>query len=180
MYIWIGCKLPEDFEREIRTFCLEQNQNIGLNTVAFMLPQHISLKISFEAEEYASVLEDLTVYLSGQKPFAVRMQKPEQMGNLLWLPVAENEQLLRLHRELDARLERKFAVARHPFDKAFMFHSTLFIDENAGKIEKMGKILADSFAEWELPVDTFLLGISETGKPGTYRVVREIKVSARR
>ena len=50
MYIWIGCKLPAGFEREVRTFCLEQNRDIGLNTVAFTLPQHISLKISFEAE----------------------------------------------------------------------------------------------------------------------------------
>jgi hypothetical protein len=30
--------------------------------------------------------------------------------------------------------------------------------------------------EQELQVDTFLLGLSETGRPGSYRVVRQIKV----
>ena len=47
MYVWIGCKLPESFEREIRTLCLKENDNLQLDTAAFELPQHISLKISF-------------------------------------------------------------------------------------------------------------------------------------
>ena len=177
MYIWIGCKLPAGFEREVRAFCLEQNRDIGLNTVAFTLPQHISLKISFEAQVYASILEALADYLSGQKPFAVRMQKPERMGNILWLPVAENPQLQRLHMELDARLESNFGVPQHPFDKAFMFHSTLFVDEDTAKLSVMEKLLTANFADQELTVDTFLLGLSETGQPGTYRVAKTICLS---
>ena len=176
MYIWIGCKLPEAFERQIRAFCLEQNQMVGLNTVAFLLPQHISLKISFQAERYEPVLEDLADYLSQQNPFAVRVQKPERMGNILWLPVAENEQLHRLHRELDARLESKFGVPQHPFDKSFLFHSTLFVDENTEKLSIMERLLSGAFAQQELTVDTFLLGVSETGKPGTYRGVRSVSL----
>ena len=74
MYIWIGCKLPEDFEQEIRTNCLRLNEKIGLSTVAFTLPQHISLKISFEAETHEAVLGDLTDYLSRQTPFSVSVQ----------------------------------------------------------------------------------------------------------
>ena len=49
MYIWIGCKLPEDFDAELRQCCLEANADIGADTVAFSLPQHISLKISVDA-----------------------------------------------------------------------------------------------------------------------------------
>ncbi len=176
MYIWIGCKLPEIFEQEIRSRCLTLNEEIGLNTAAFSLPQHISLKISFETNRQEAVLEDLTAWLSGQAPFSVRIQNPVQAGKILWMPVSENRQLDRLHRELDARMESRFGVPQHPFDKTFLFHSTLFVDENTEKIAKMGEMLADCSIERELMVDTFLLGVSETGKAGSYRVVRQIQV----
>ena len=176
MYIWIGCKLPESFEQEIRSRCLMLNEEIGLNTAAFSLPQHISLKISFDAEPYEAVLEDLAAYLSQQMPFSVFVQNPVQEGNILWLPVAENRELERLHRELDTRIETRFGVPQHPFDKAFWFHSTLFMDEDMEKVAQMEKLLSDYPIEQQLSVDTFLLGLSETGKAGTYRVVRQIKV----
>ncbi len=176
MFIWIGCKLPGDFEEKLRARCLSRNESIGLDTVAFSLPQHISLKISFEAERHEAVLEDLAAYLTRQAPFAVRIQNPEQAGNILWLPIGEHAQLQRLHRELDARLESKFGVPQHPFDKTFLFHSTLFIDQDASKISAMREALSEDFTEQELPIDTFLLGLSETGKNGSYQVVRTIKL----
>lgn len=176
MFVWIGCKLPWDFEQEIRTRCLELNRGIGLDTAAFSLPQHISLKISFETKQPDAVLEELTAWLGEQKPFFVHVQNPEQAGNILWLPFSENSNLKRLHAELDRRLEEKFGVAQHPFDKAFLFHSTLFMDEDAEKIAVMRHLLLDYPMERELQVDTFLLGLSETGKAGSYRVAREIKV----
>ena len=176
MFIWIGCKLPENFEQELRSLCLSQNERLGLDTVAFSLPQHISLKISFETEQPEAVLEALAAWLGEQKPFSVHVRNPEQAGRILWLPIAENQELERLHSELDARLARDFGVPQHPFDKAFLFHSTLFMDENAEKIAKMEELLSDYSTERELTVDTFLLGLSETGKAGSYRVVRQIRV----
>lgn len=176
MYIWIGCKLPEVFEEKLREKCLAYNENLGLDTVAFSLPQHISLKISFETRQPEAVLEGLAAWLGKQMPFSVHVRNPEQAGNILWLPIAENPDLKRLHRQLDQRLEEKFGIVQHPFDKTFLFHSTLFVDENTEKIAKMGEMLADCSIERELLVDTFLLGVSETGKAGSYRVVRQIQV----
>ena len=176
MYIWIGAKLPDAFEREVRSLCVHCNQQIGLDMVAFSLPQHISLKISFEAQQPELILEGIAAILSKQSAFAVHIKNPERVGNILWLPVEENECLKRLHEELDACLEERFGVVKHPFDRAFLFHSTLFIDENASKVASMEALLANAPLEQELWVDTFLLGISETGKPGTYQVIRQIKV----
>jgi 2'-5' RNA ligase len=176
MFVWIGCKLPQNFEQEIRSRCLERNQGIGLDTAAFSLPQHISLKISFETRQPEAVLEDLAVWLGEQAPFTVHVGNPEQAGKILWLPIAENPDLKRLHQQLDQRLEEKFGIVQHPFDKAFLFHSTLFMDEDPEKIAKMRQLLEKDPMEQELQVDTFLLGLSETGKPGSYRVVRQIKV----
>ena len=176
MYLWVGCKLPEAFECEIRQHCLVLNAQVGLDTVAFELPQHISLKISFQTDCVADVLDDLAAFCAAQKAFSARLLPAEQSGNILWMPVAENAQLQQLHDELDVRLEDRFGIPQHEFDKCFLFHSTLFMDADAQKIAQMERLLADYPLSGELRVDTFLLGVSETGKPGTCRIVREIKV----
>ena len=114
MYVWIGCKLPKSFETEIRSLCLKQNEALGLDTAAFALPQHISLKISFEAPEYEAVLEELSAFLAAQRPFSLRIGGPEQNGNILWLPAEENETLRQLHRQLDNLLNARFRIPQHP------------------------------------------------------------------
>ena len=175
MYLWIGCKLPEAFEREIRRHCLELNQQIGLDMVAFTLPQHVSLKISFQAEYPEPILAALEAFLSAQSPFAVQILNIEQNGHILWLTVAENEILSSLHQKLDVFLEERFGIGQHAFDKCFKFHTTLFIDEDLKKVSQMYRALADYPFSRTLTVDTFLLGLSETGKAGSYRVVQTIK-----
>ena len=176
MYIWIGCRLPEHFEREIRALCLKENEELGLDTVAFSLPQHISLKISFETEKYEAVLDELAAFLSAQRPFSVRINDAAQAGNILWLPAEGSEVLRNLHDRLDTLLQDRFDIPQHPFDKAFLFHSTLFIDNRKEKIAKMLALLKNHPVARILTVDTFLLGVSETGKAGSYRVIRQIQV----
>ena len=176
MYIWIGCKLPVVFEQEIRQRCMTLNRKIGLDTVAFSLPQHISLKISFSAEDPDATLQFLHGFLAGQQAFTVTVQAPEQMGNILWLPITDQPMLPQLHQQLDDLLTTHFGIPQHPFDKEFMFHSTLFIDPVSEKIAQMAAFLQDVGFPRKLVVDTFLLGISESGAAGTYRIVQEIKI----
>ena len=176
MYIWVGCKLPEDFERNTRALCLEQNKALGLNTAAFSLPQHVSLKISFQSDRHEEILDYLEAFLSGQSPFSLRVHNAEQFGNILWLPVAENETLRQLHQQLDAELEQRFSVPQHAFDKCFLFHSTLFMDEDTDKLSRMCQLLEAYPIEQDLQVDTFLLGLSENNLPGEYRIVRQIQI----
>jgi 2'-5' RNA ligase len=137
MFLWIGCRLPEAFENEIRQYCLALNKRISLDTVAFSLPQHISLKISFPTDRPEEVLEDLSAFLGAQRPFRLRITGPEQVGNILWMPVEENKELQRLHQQLDERLQTRFGIPQHEFDRCFQFHSTLFMDADAEKISKM-------------------------------------------
>ena len=176
MFLWIGCKLPADYEKEVRSYCLEKNKSIGLNTLPFSLPQHISLKISFESACTDQIVEYLKVFFAQQKPFFVHIVGIEQMGQILWLTVEENPILQQLHESLDQQLEKLFKVEQHPFDKAFQFHSTLFMDEDGEKIRKMAAMLAGCPFARELMVDTIVLGTSESGKPGSYHVIAEIKL----
>jgi hypothetical protein len=176
MYVWIGCKLPQPFEDELRTVCLEKNKELGLNAVAFSLPQHISLKISFETDRAEEILEALPKFFAVQPPFGVEIREIAQNGSILWMTVGDNEILEMLHERLDAYLNAHFGVKQHLFDTCFQFHSTLFIDPDEENIRKMLTRLADFVLPRELMVDTVLLGISESGKPGTYHVVRRIEL----
>lgn len=176
MFIWIGCGLPVEFERAIRNRCLELNGVIGLDTVAFSLPQHISLKISFDAGEDAQkVLDAVEVILKDTSQFYVHPFTIETAGSILWVTFQKNGTLQKLHSRLDTALEQDFGIPQHPLDKAFLFHSTLFLGEPE-RLARMQAGLSDFVLPPELVVDTFLLGLSETGEPGSFRVVRQIKV----
>ena len=174
MYLWIGCGLPQKFEEEIRGRCLAANKDMGLDTVAFLLPQHISLKISFETDRAEEILEALPRLFASQPPFGVTIREIQQNGNILWLTIAENEALRQLHGKLDEHLKAQFGVDQHLFDTCFQFHSTLFIDPDMPKIAEMKVRLADFALPRELTVERILLGVSDSGKAGTYSVVREI------
>ena len=174
MYIWIGCKLPEEFERKIRAKCMPVAAKLDLDTVAFTLPQHISLKISFEAaQRWEEILDTLCSLLQKEKEFVVHPKAVQQEGNILWISFRENDTLLRLHHCLDELLCRKFGIAQHLFDRAFQFHSTLFFGQ-PDSVALAAEVLHGYPLSEKLRIDTFLLGISESGKPGTYSVVRTI------
>lgn len=87
----------------------------------------------------------------------------------------ENGILRRLHNLLDRDLKRDFGIPQHIFDKAYFFHSALFLGSEE-RIRVARELMAGYPLPEKLEIDTFLLGVSETGKSGTYRVVREIKV----
>ena len=176
MYIWIGCRLPEEFETSLRERCVPLGQEMGLELSGFGLPQHISLKISFEAgERYGEILDYLERMLKKEKEFYVNLSGVERMGNILWLAFRENGTLRRLHNMLDAELNNRFGISQHLFDKAFAFHSTLFLGEPE-RLDMARLALADLQLPETLRIDTFLLGVSETGTSGSYQVVRKIQV----
>lgn len=177
MYVWIGCALPEDFARDVRRICLAHNRQIGLDESAFALPQHISLKISFDAgDRLDEIVDFLSRLLEKEKPFYVNLQAAEQAETILWITAAENTRLKELHDKLDFSLEQSFGIPLHPFDRRFIFHSTLFLDPDTGKLRRMLARLENVIPGSPLYIDTFLLGLSPDGSPGSYRVVREIKV----
>lgn len=174
MYIWTGCKLPEEFESQIRARCVPIAHELGLNISGFTLPQHISLKISFEAgERYPEILDHIESLLRREGPFAVAPAAIEQHGGILWITFRECEILHRLHKLLDSTLEQKYHIPQHMFDKQYFFHSALLLGDPE-KIAQARIALQDFPLPPELKINSFLQGISETGKSGDFRVVRQI------
>lgn len=176
MYIWTGCKLPEEFESQIREKCVPLSRELGLDISGFTLPQHISLKISFEAgDRYPEILDSIEALLRREAPFSVIPAGIDQHGGILWITFQENETLRRLHDLLDSTLEQKYHIPQHMFDKQYFFHSALFLGDPE-KIARARAALADFPLPKEITIDTFLLGLSEVGESGTFHVVRRIEL----
>jgi 2'-5' RNA ligase len=175
MYIWIACDVSESLSC-IRKACVLKNQELLLDETAFSLPQHISLKISFEVANTISddVIGFVSEYLSEQPELVLDAPSPELYGSILWLKFSEDPELLRMHRELDDSLLHKFAVQQHEYDKDFKYHSTLFIDSSSD-LEPMYRFVSCLGMPEKIKIDRFIIGVSESGKAGEYSVLKVIK-----
>lgn len=174
MFVWTGCRLPESFEREIRREFLRANEDFDLDVSGFTLPQHISLKISFDAgDRYPEILDLIEGLLRREVPLSVIPTGIEQHGRILWITFRENGTPRRLHNILDRELWNAFGIPQHLFDRAFIFHSALCLG-GEDQLRVMRERLADHPLPKKLEIDRFLRGLSESGTSGSYRVVREI------
>lgn len=176
MYIWIGCKLPEEFETDIRRLCVPMSEALGLDISGYILPQHISLKISFEdGGQTDEILAFLKERLGRERKFYVNPRPPKHQGNILWMPFRPNPPLNHLHNMLDRELRQRFGIPQHEFDKAFFFHSTLCLGPEE-KLMEAEELLQNMPLPTSLEIDTILLGISENKTFDTCRIVGQIKL----
>ena len=174
MFIWVGCDINPKFT-EYREKVKELNADLKLSEYAFKFPQHISLKITFEMEEDIAkhCIKDIIELLKSAKPFVTKVQGLELHDNILWLRMEENEQLKFLHDELD-QIAISYAVKQHAFDKQYIFHSTVIMDDNREKLAVMLDRLKDIPYAEELKINTFLVGHSYDNVE--FKVDRRIKV----
>lgn len=171
MYLWIALDLGDALDR-LRERALFLNRHLGLSEAAFTLPAHISLKISFSLpDEAAERAKNRILRLLQNRPaFSVKPTGLEASGKILWVKFKESEPLSELHQLLDEVLLAEFSVERHPFDLAFAYHSTLFLDGDADTLSTLSAALQSEALPREILPCGFLIGSSESGKAGTYRV----------
>ena len=175
MYIWVACDLSEALD-SVRHECLRINTNIRASEIAFTLPQHISLKISFPIDEdkYEAALTDIRDYFMETEPFHIGGPVTELEKNIIWLRFSDELPLVKIHSDLDGMLLRKYGVPKHKFDKCFAYHSTLFIDEDEEKLRLIYEKLGDIPLPDKIEINEFIIGVSESGKAGEYRVIDKI------
>ena len=180
MYVWIACDLSDSLGK-IREECMILNKDTGASEVAFSLPQHISLKISFMVDDNVldCVLRDLNEYLSAKESFSLKGPKAELSGNIIWLRFSDSEHLSKIHSELDDLLLERYGVPLHKFDKCFAFHSTLFIDDDEEKLLYLYRQIRKIHIPGDVKIDRFIVGISDSGKAGEYRVLDVIPAKSK-
>lgn len=175
LYIWVGCDINPKFS-EYREKVKQFNADLNLSEAALKLPQHISLKITFEMDDEIArhCIKDIIELLKEQKPFVAKTKELELRDDgILWIRVEENEQFAALHKELD-EIAISYAVKQHPYDKQFIFHTTVIMDGDNQKLAAMYDKIKDIPYPEELKINTFLVGHSDDNI--TFKVDRRIKV----
>ena len=177
MFVWVGINIEEQL-KETRRAVDGVFEKIDISNVTCQLPLHISLKISFEIENelFDSVLNDIVSIYREQKPFEIEIKGIEKHENIMWIRMYSNEDLEALATSLNIMLKEKYNIPLHEYDLDFIFHTTLFMDDDAEKINAAHTLLGNLALPKNLIANTFVIGTSETGKNGTYRVYKTVEV----
>ena len=175
MFVWVGINIEEQL-KETRRAVDGVFEKIDISNVTCQLPLHISLKISFniENELFESVLNDIVSIYREQKPFEIEIKGIEKHENIMWIRMYSNEDLEALATSLNIVLKEKYNIPLHEYDLDFIFHTTLFMDDDAEKINSAHQLLGDFNLPQTLVANKFVVGKSETGENGTYRVYKTV------
>lgn len=176
MFLWFAVNVDAQLcllKRRVR----EVSAQLNAPNQALTLPFHISLRISAPVDDakWKEAVDAAAAYFASLTPFEITTDRIEQSGAIVWLRMAENEPLSKIHRHLVDDLQKKFGVPPHPFDDRFIFHSTLFMDDGT-QTEAAYARLKDAPFPGKLTARQFVIGASATGIPGDYREIRTVDI----
>ena len=179
MYVWTGLIFNKNDEDKIRQICKEVNYNYNVNEQSFTLPQHISLKTSFNVENYKEIIDYMKLILKDTLlNIDIIITGISKLNNgVIWFDIEENNELRRIHNMLNEKLLEKYGIPLIKFDgNKFQFHSTIFQDESIDdRLNEMVEILKSKFKfPMIINVKEINFGISEIGTVGTFTVFDKI------
>ena len=101
----------------------------------------------------------------------------EHSPGVVWIRMKGNARLAEIHSHLDEMMMARFCTKPHEFDLSFIYHATVFFDEDS-KLEPAFEKIKTVPLPGKIHARDFLIGTSETGKPGTYSVYRHSHLGA--
>lgn len=134
MYFCIAALLDDTTQNEIRRKTLAILNKYGLGVTALLLPQHISLKISFAADRVDDLLAYFDALCLSHFPLNVTLSNLAVVAihdrdaptGLLWYNVSDDARLRKIHNQLNADLPELLAISNSSIDgDRFRFHSTI-------------------------------------------------------
>lgn len=175
MYIWCAIDLDRQL-LGLHSAAEKVSFEVGKGNPALTLPLHISLKISCEVEDrrFDEVVEEISAHFSGESPFEITPICVERCGGVVWIRHRETPELSSLHEWLVDLFRDKYGSVPHEFDLDFAYHSSLFVGEEGDAIRAYELLKSVKLPE-RLMADSFVIGCSESGKAGEYKVIRNSK-----
>lgn len=176
MYIWIGIDVDDQLG-EIKNKALNIDKEINFKNSCFTLPLHISLKTAFQIDKslFEKVIATINDYYLSIRPFEICIDKLEKYDNIIWIRMHRNEELDKIHDDLNNILKDEFNISLHEYDLDYKYHTTLFMDDNYNDINEAYSLIKDEKLPSKIIANQFLIGISESGELGTYSVYKKIR-----
>ncbi|MBO4278466.1 MAG: hypothetical protein J5891_01495 [Spirochaetales bacterium] len=171
MFFWTALYIEDNLE-EVRDQAIRIGEQTGAKCPLVFLPLHVSLKISFniDASHSEECMALLKGYFSKIGPFNLDVIGYEHVNGVIWIRFAESPRLAEIHSRLDEMIEQTFGVAPNELDLKFIYHCTLFMDDDDKLIPAMEEITKVPLPS-KILAREFLIGASEDGLPGTYSVM---------
>ena len=134
---------------------------------------HISLKIScqIKTKKLPQAVERLSRKLEEIKSFELTPECIEREGGVVWIRHRESEQLRELHQWVVDFFLGQYGVMPHKFDLEFAYHTSLFVG-NEEEATRAFALLKDEPLPERLTAEKYVIGVSESGKAGEYRVIK--------
>ena len=177
MYIWTAINIESQLT-DVKDEIKNTESRVGIKGSVVNLPLHVSLKISFYVSDDISsdVIRTIIDFFENLGPFYFEPVGIEKEGTIVWIRMKDSEKLSHIHYTLDQILLDKFNVIPHKFDLEYKFHATLYMDSDVEKISCAYEQIKDIPLPKKLTANHFVIGTSETGAPGTYKVAHNIKL----
>ena len=171
VYFWTALYIEDNLE-EVRDMAITIGEQTGVKCPVNFLPLHVSLKISFKIDDSKKdkCLKLLRDYLSTVGPFSIEVRGYEHYPGVVWIRMEENERLAEIHSHLDELVSREFGVKPDVLDLKFIYHCTLFFDEDS-KLDRAMELISKIPLPGKVHARDFLIGASDDGLPGTYSIL---------
>lgn len=173
MYIFLGIDVDNQFSK-VKNRAKLIDKSIGFENSCFTLPLHISLKASFKIDNstFDNIIEEVIKYYSSIQPFKIDISKLEMYDNIIWIRMYRNEELDKVHDDLNKILLEKYNVELHEYDLDYKYHTTLFMDNNTNNIKRAYNLINKIELPQSIIANQFIIGVSETGELGSYHIYK--------
>lgn len=177
MFVWTGMNI-EDQLPELKRIKRETEERLGITDTVVNLPLHISLKISFELADksYPEVINAILNFCKTLSPLTIESDSIAREGSIVWLTFKDNEKISDVHNRLTAMLQDRFGIPPHKFDMEFKYHTTLFLGISEDKLAAAYDLVKGAPYPSAVALDHPVIGISESGLAGTYKIIHDIKI----
>ncbi len=177
MHLWFAINVEEHYSK-MRERVRGIERVIPYENTNLSLPYHISLKITFKvADEIKdAVIKDVEAFFRTLHSFEVQTKGIECDNIICWVRYLENDYLVWIAKELNRFLHEKYGIPYHPYDLDFKFHTTLFMDEDTDKVRRSYELVKGEPIPKTIKATRFIVGYSDSGQIGTYKVMKEIAV----
>ncbi len=175
IYVWCAVDLNRQLKDQ-REAAEGVGEELGVSNPALTLPLHISLKISCRIgrSRVKKAVKTIGKRLSKSVHLEIKPLCIERCGGVVWIRHEESPQLKALHEWLVRLFKTRYGVTPHEFDLDFAYHSSLFVGDEVTS-EAAYELLRDIPLPERLIADGFVIGISESGKAGEYKVVQSVR-----